>query len=268
MTCKLLPVVGLMTTATVAAIAFSSSPASAATFNLTVKGTDAIFLAGRTDVVIPPLDNSFVLARHNFSPADTPADFVLETFPQFLAATSSQAFSFSASGCVNYFIGLGCNSTNPAGFGPNGGTPDGSSLNSLAGISGYQGPQGALVGLFLDNNNPAGSSAPGTLDFRSSGIGTSFATLAPGLGQLFFIGDGAGKTFTAPTGATRLFLGIADGFGFNGAPGAYEDNDGAFQVAVRTSDTTESVPEPTTLAGLLMVGGLLGLSRRRQSVKA
>ncbi len=265
MTSKSLSVVGLMTTATVAAIALSSSPASAATVNLTVQGTDAIFLAGRTDVTIPNLgssDPSFPLTRHGY----VSSDFLQETFPQSIAAITGQAFSFNATGCVNYFNGLGCNPSN--GFEPNGGDPDGSSLNALAGISGYQGPQGALVGLFLDNNNPVGSSAPTTLDFRSGGIGTSFTSLAPGLGQLFFIGDGSGKTFTAPTGATRLFLGIADGFGFSGAPGAYEDNDGSFQVAVRTSDTTESVPEPTAIAGLLMVGGLLGWSRRRQSVKA
>ena len=33
-----------------------------------------------------------------------------------------------------------------------------------------------------------------------------------------------------PTEATRLFLGIADGYGFEGEPGFYRDNAGSFAV--------------------------------------
>jgi len=83
------------------------------------------------------------------------------------------------------------------------------------GISGYIGPQGPLVGVFLSNAVPS-SGAPAALDFSSGGFGTDFATLSPLLGQVFYIGDGKTsggifQTFTAPAGATRLFLGIPDG---------------------------------------------------------
>ena len=44
--------------------------AQAATVKLTVQGTDAIYLAGRDDVVVPPANQPFnVLGRH---PGDTP----------------------------------------------------------------------------------------------------------------------------------------------------------------------------------------------------
>jgi hypothetical protein len=43
---------------------------------------------------------------------------------------------------------------------------------------------------------------------------------------VFFIGSG--RTVNVPTEATRLYLGIADGYGFAGAPGHYSDNSGTF----------------------------------------
>jgi hypothetical protein len=235
--------------------------ANASTFSVTVEGTDAIYLSGRTDVTIPNLGASnptFPLARHGF----VPTQFLKETFPQAIASTGGQIFSFAASGCVNYFIPLGCPGD---GFVPEGGAGF-SNINSLGGISSYRGPNGGLVGVFLNNSIPL-SGAPAAINYPS--IGTSLASLAPALGQVFFIGDGltgngTGSTqqFIAPTGATRLFLGIADGFGFAGTPGAYEDNDGRFTVRVTTQ-----VPEPTVITGLALVGGLFVLSRR-QSVKA
>ena len=70
-------------------------------------------------------------------------------------------------------------------------------------------------------------------------IGTKFEKLEPQLGQVFYIGDGhpadpSGPThdFVVPKGATRLFLGYADGYAFQGAPGAYGDNKGGLSVTV------------------------------------
>ncbi|MBT8074679.1 MAG: hypothetical protein HKP21_13355, partial [Xanthomonadales bacterium] len=65
-------------------------------------------------------------------------------------------------------------------------------------------------------------------------------SLTPALGQVFFIGDGFNSVpeaqhFIAPAGATRLFLGIPDGFGFVGQPGAYDDNDGDFEIELDVS---------------------------------
>jgi hypothetical protein len=199
---------------------------------ITVLGSDVIYLSGRTDVTIPELgtyDPNFPILRHWY----VRGDFVKETFPQSMPASEGMTFNFSASGNIHYFIGYGYGS----GFGPDGGSSNGSSLYALKGISGYKGPQGALVGVFLDETNPLMATAPETLNFWTSGIGTSFETLSPKLGQVFFIGDGFAangtqQAFTAPVGATRLFLGIPDGWAFRGSPGYYEDNDGYFSVEV------------------------------------
>lgn len=204
------------------------------TNSIKVRGTDAIFLAGRTDVTIPPLGSSsstFPLKRHGF----VRSDFLQETFPQSIPVQSGQSFTFEAKGAVDFYNGT---STSRA-FGPDGGNPDGSNLLSMQGISGYQGPEGALVGVFLTDKNPSGEVAPETLNFTSSGLGNAFSSLAPKIGQVFLIGDGyAGngngglQRFVAPSGATRLFVGTVDGFFFDGQPGAYEDNDGAYEVVI------------------------------------
>ena len=77
-----------------------------------------------------------------------------------------------------------------------------------------------LVGVFTNGAQPTGP-APAQLN-----SGTSFATLSPGLNQIFWIGDGLTGTgtgtiqsFIAPAGATTLYLGVADGFGWNNNPG-------------------------------------------------
>ena len=197
-----------------------------------IPGTTAIFLAGRTDVTIPPLGGDltgFPLGR-NCAYGDCEG-FLLETFPVQFDVTAGAALTFAATGSVDYYGGQ------PPATGPDG---DGESdIYSLAGISGHKGPCGAVVGVFLNNQNPVGLGPPATLDFTSAGLGTAFTTLHPGLRQVFFIGDGvtgtgtgARQTFTAPTGATRLFIGIADAFSFYADPGAYDDNHGAFVVTV------------------------------------
>jgi Ca2+-binding RTX toxin-like protein len=215
-------------------VELSVSRPTSPTESIKIRGTDAIFLAGRTDVAIPLLGQSsstFPLKRHGF----VGSDFLQETFPQSIAVQAGQSFTFEATGKVDFFNGT---STSRA-FGPDGGNPDGSTLLSIQGISGYQGPEGALVGVFLTDKNPSGEVAPETLNFTSSGLGNAFSSLAPKIGQVFLIGDGyAGngngglQRFVAPSGATRLFVGTVDGFFFDGQPGAYEDNDGAYEVVI------------------------------------
>ena len=234
--------------------------------SFTVDGTDAIYLAGRTDITIPPLGTnpSTFLARHGF----VAADFLLETFPDFKIVTAGDVLNFLATGCVNYFNGIGCSGPG-TGFGPDGGDPNGSILNSFGGISSYSGPEGALVGLFLDANIPNGV-APSGLNFTGGGLGMDFLELSPGLGQVFFIGDGQTsgnvvQAFMAPEGATRLFLGIPDGFSFDDKPGAYEDNDGFFLVAApEFSGMLYGIPNFGWIFSL--GGGLVGLVgiRRKQ----
>ena len=143
-----------------------------------------------------------------------------------------------------------------------------------SGLSGvrFDGRQFFLVGVFLGPGTPSGS-GPATINYTSASV--LGPTFSPALGQIFFIGDGQGtggtQTFYIPTGATRLFLGFADGapeFGNSPSvgtatnPGAYTDNWGELNVTIVES----VVPEPTTflLMGLGLAG--LGLIRRKSSL--
>lgn len=201
-----------------------------------VPGTAVIFFGNRSDVTIPPLGGDltgFPLQR-NCTEAPC-ADFLQETFPLAFGVGPEAEVMVAAFGGMDYY-----GSTEPS-VGPDGVLDPAaiSDLLPLAGVSGYAGPNGALVGMFLDNRNPRDTAPPDRLDFSSGGLGTSFTTLSPALGQIFFIGDGltgagsgARQHFVAPAGASRLFLGIADGFNFMGEPGAYDDNRGAFYVQV------------------------------------
>jgi hypothetical protein len=86
-------------------------------------------------------------------------------------------------------------------------------------------PADALLGVFLDDTQPNVSAAPDPFAYLPDA-----ATVAPGLKQPFFIGDGLTlsggvQQFIVPAGATRLFLGTADGYG-------WYNNVGSFSVEV------------------------------------
>ena len=117
-----------------------------------------------------------------------------------------------------------------------------------------------LAGVFLGSSTPSGA-APGQLS------GTTFASVAPELGQIFFIGDGltgtgngSVQTFYVPQGATRLYLGVADN-------GGYFDNSGNITASI-TQEAVSSAPEPAAwtlmFAGLALVGWALRTRQRKQ----
>jgi hypothetical protein len=119
------------------------------------------------------------------------------------------------------------------------------------GISDIWANPNALLGVFLGPGLPNTSPAPGTLDFGSY-ASRDFLTFSPLLKQVFFIGDGvkSGGTqqqFVVPAGATRLFLGIKDGY-------QWSNNSGSFTVQVNSNAIT-AVPEPTTV----VIWSLLGI---------
>lgn len=249
----------------IAAVLVAVSPAApAAIFSLTVDGTDSIFLAGFTGT--PPSDTVAVHPRH----ATTTPEDVFETLPPVIPVEEGDVVRLAdpAIGGVNFFNGFG-----PPFFGPGGGSTTGSALFAFGGISGYSGPTGPLAGVFLGVGDPTGGLPPPTLDFgpAPAGFGLDFPTLAPDIGQVFYIGDGvtAGgdfQTFIAPAGATRLYLGIPDGFGFTGPPGAYDDNDGSYRVLVGVNEipTLASAP-PAGLLGVLVLAAFASRRRLRAS---
>lgn len=131
-----------------------------------------------------------------------------------------------------------------------------------------------LAGVFLDDADPIGLTAPPSLDFGSGGLGRSFSSLAPGLRQTFYIGDGltgegagATQSFLVPDAATRLFLGIVDGAYFVGGPDYYDNNVGSFsaQVTLVPEIGPESFASAISLAVAVLALGECRRARRARS---
>jgi hypothetical protein len=115
-----------------------SGPASAATIELTIDGGDAIWLAGRTDLAIPPANQPWPggLLRHG---GPTPEE-ILETMPPGFAVSPGDVIRVldPASGGISFFNGFGGTIYGPEGNG----VPGSSSITAFGGISGYLGTQG------------------------------------------------------------------------------------------------------------------------------
>ena len=97
----------------------------------------------------------------------------------------------------------------------------------------YAGPLNALVGVFLGPNPPNDSLAPPP--------GSNFT---PALQQVFLIG--AKSIVIVPAGATRLFLGTMDGFG-------WWDNSGAFAVTISVGCSITAPPDGSSPASQYVV---------------
>ena len=126
-----------------------------------------------------------------------------------------------------------CNTQSPALFNPYQGRADfRTNLGGVPGISGVKMRRAmALLGVFLGPAAPSGTPP------------TNALTARPAIGQVFYVGlrspDGVPVEFVVPEGASRLFLGIADGYSFVGKPGWYGDNGGAFRATVAVAQLKE-----------------------------
>lgn len=145
----------------------------------------------------------------------------------------------------------------------NGGNTTVDGIHNISGA--YGNTQLPLVAMFTTEQDPSTLAAP--VAALPAWDAQNPQSLAPALYQVFYVGDGragyddaAGAllNFTAPTGATRLYLGFADAGAFSGTSAWYADNRGAMQVSVML----QPVPEPAGWA--LGLAGLAVLAARRR----
>ncbi|MBC8120281.1 MAG: hypothetical protein H7Y22_00415 [Gemmatimonadaceae bacterium] len=179
-------------------------------------------------------------------------DVVPNQSPVLFSFVEQSVFTFAVTGSVG-------NAGAPSGVGPDGGAFTFHATGAENGISNVNAPVNSLVGVFLTDSRPDLSIAPSTLNFSAN---LNFETLLPQLQQVFFIGNGSTnggvrQQFVAPDGATRLFLGTMDGFG-------WFNNVGSFSVELNTV----AVPEPSPLVPLVLTGALLGTIRLKQALSS
>lgn len=196
-------------------------------------------------------------------PATYPGDAAVD----FVVAPNTTGFRIAIDPFDSVSFNGHANNNDADGVGAAPGSSSNTGSTTLSGITALH--AGYLVGVFTG----AGMlPKPASLDYTVTG--TAFTSYAPLLQQVFFIGDGltgdgvgAGQDFYVPTGATALYLGFADAAGYNGAPGAYDDNSGSlsgFVIFATDINPGRRVPEPEELA-LLGLGALVaGLIRRRR----
>ncbi len=213
-----------------------------ATVSASVPGTSDPWLAGMPD--------GSTASGGDTAPGQSPV------FLDGMTLYAGTPISFQVTGSVSF------NST------PSNDPPDGSGFGSHGigaenGIANITAPSNSLIAVFLDDDQPSLTAAPPALDFQPNGNvvgGLNYLSLSPKLKQVFFVGDGLSQTSVrqqviVPEGATRLYLGTMDGFG-------WFNNTGSFSVTVsrtepglkdwsiyldKNNNGTKEANEPSTL---------------------
>jgi uncharacterized protein (TIGR03382 family) len=206
--------------------------------------------AAHAAIVVPGTSNLWLAGMPDGSTAGNGQDTAPDQSPVqvMISLSGGMELTFNASGAVNYTPDA------PGDWGPDGipGLFTARVPGTENGISNLTARVSSLIGVFLSDEQPDGSEDPNGLDFSVTD-GEDFSSLSPLLKQAFFIGDGRdgmgnAQRFFVPVGATRLYLGVMDGFG-------WFNNTGAI--------TVEVIPTPGALA-LAGLASLAATSRRRR----
>jgi Flp pilus assembly protein TadG len=189
------------------------------TINVPVSGQADPWLAGAPDGTTANYYSQF----GDCAPKNSPVLAPLTTME------AGNTLNFQFSGSVSYYPGL-----NPFGCDGNANYVNNNywaaaNGNAEHGIANVTAPICAVIGVFLDDNDPSTTNAPAALDF-STAASREFTSISPQLKQPFFIGDGMKsdgtlQNFVVPPGATRLFIGVMD---FQ----QWSDNSGAMTTTV------------------------------------
>jgi hypothetical protein len=216
-------------------------------------GAAIVIVPGTSDPWLAGMPAGSTASSGDLAPGQSPVQVLG------LAFTPGDLLIFTSTGTTDHCTGGGCGLASAEGDFIE--SPTGHSAGAQNGLANVVAPIDALIGVFLDASQPSLSPAPGQLLFGDPGS-RNFGSLAPGLKQPFFIGDGRMndfvtlQTFLVPSGATRLFLGTMDGF-------EWANNVGALTVTVDLAPT--AVPEPATLC-LFGMGLTAGIARARRRV--
>jgi hypothetical protein len=191
-------------------------------------------------VAVPSTSNIYGAGHSGGAATPQPAGGGGGTAPPSIDVLTTAQFGFAGSGSVRF------SPSNPVSNNPDGPATASTTFLSFNGVSGFDSDHAfALYGVFVGATEPADPPPP-ALSFTGN---TSFANLSPQLDQVFYIGDGltgtgSGSTqlFNVPTGALKLYFGLADGV--EQSPnviknGFYGDNSGAYSVDVSRFVTPE-----------------------------
>ncbi len=223
---------------------------------LAVPGAAATVVSATTDIFLASQPNGTVVTGYfgsDRAPAASPVAFT---------TSGGATLTFAASGSTS--VDGSCFA------GPDGGCyADESSFSPAPASNAYKGPASALLGVFAGPTAVDVQSSVATIDY-SVAANRSLATYTPGIGQIFFIGDGLTDSgvvqqFVAPVGATRLYLAVADSIG------ASTGNPGSLAVDVTgATPLAGAVPEPASWALLVAGFAAIGVAirRRRETVVA
>lgn len=195
-----------------------------------VAAVDAIRVPGTSNPWLAGMPAGTTAGHYDVAPDQSPVE--VKTVPILPGST----ISIKATGSVQK------GPTWPA-AGPDGDLNEisGTQIGSENGLSDVVAPKNSLLGVFLGPEPPfVFFPTPGRLSFATS-ASRDYLTISPALRQVFFIGDGLtsfgiDQGVIVPAGATRLFLGTMDGFG-------WFNNAGSFAVEITADVPAVSVPD-------------------------